>query len=128
MKQKKLSLSKAKAKAWKAFSLWVRTNGNTKEIVECITCGREKSYKKLQAGHFIAGRHNAILFDERGVHPQCYACNVVLGGNGVKYYKWMLEHYGQKVIDELEALDNTTVIYTIEDYQKIEEKYKSLTI
>jgi len=126
---KKPSLSKAKAAAWKAFSFWVRTKDmDSQGFVSCITCGRRNHYKKMQSGHFIPGRHNGVLFDERGVHVQDYSCNVILGGNGPKYYKWMLEHYGQKVIDELEVLDNTTVIYTVEDYQKIEEKYKSLTI
>lgn len=124
---KKMSLSKAKARAWKAFSLYIRTAGGKLDTVSCITCGRINSYKKMQAGHFVPGRHNAVLFDERGVHPQCYTCNVVLGGNGVKYYKWMLQNYGQKVIDDLERLDNTTVKYSVQDLLDIEKKYQDLT-
>jgi DNA repair exonuclease SbcCD ATPase subunit len=45
------------------------------------------------------------LFDERNCHAQCYGCNVMKKGNMVKYYKFMLKQYGQKVIDELEELD-----------------------
>ena len=125
-KIKKPSLAKAKKKAWDTFSLYVRTRKNIGGFTTCITCGRLKSYKKLQAGHFIPGRHNAILFDERGVHPQCYTCNVVLGGNGPKYYEWMLKNYGLAIIKELEALDTTTVIYTVQDFMDIEKKYKEL--
>lgn len=120
---KKISKSKAKARAWKAFSLYIRLRDAKGENVTCVTCLRVNHYKKMQAGHFIPGRHNAVLFEERGVHPQCYACNIVLGGNGVKYYKFMLAKYGQKIIDELEALDNTTVSYTVSDLLEIETVY-----
>jgi len=81
-KNGKSSMSKAKRKAWSAFSLYIRIsasdiNGNAK----CVTCGAVKSYKDLQAGHFIPGRRNAVLFSEEGVHPQCYHCNIGLNGN-----------------------------------------------
>lgn len=105
-KPKKVSLSKLKKETWDMFSKWVRLSMASPDgNVECVTCGRIKNYKEMQAGHFIPGRHGTVLFDERNVHPQCYTCNVVLGGNGPKYYKYMLKRYGQKVIDELENED-----------------------
>jgi hypothetical protein len=124
---KKPSLAKTKKKAWDAFSLWVRTADAKGEMNKCITCERLFHYKKLYAGHFIPGRHNAILFDERGVHPQCYYCNIIMGSNPIKYYKYMLKHYGQEVIDELDKLSTTTVKYTVSDYLELEKYYKELT-
>ena len=35
----------------------------------------------MQAGHAIGGRHNAVLWDESIIRPQCYRCNVPLRGN-----------------------------------------------
>jgi hypothetical protein len=121
---RKISLSKAKDRAWKAFSLWVRKRGAIGNVNTCITCGRVKPIEKLQASHFIPGRHNSILFDERGCWASCYTCNVVLGSNPVKYYRFMLKMKGQKVIDELDKLSEETKKYTVNDYLEIEEKYK----
>jgi len=96
-----------KSDLWKLVSLFVRKSAaNEWGMVACVTCGRVKHYKKMQAGHFIPGRHNAILFDLRGIHPQCYGCNIVLGGNARKYEVWMKENYGIKVIKELDRLDD----------------------
>ena len=71
----------------------------------------------MQAGHFIDGHMNAIMFDLRGIHPQCFACNCMKHGNKVEYYKFMLEEYGQEVIDELRAKAKTAVKITVSDYE-----------
>ena len=51
-------------------------------------------------------------------------CNVMKNGNMVKYYKFMLKKYGQKVIDELDRLATKSVKYSVSDYLEIESKYK----
>jgi hypothetical protein len=66
-------LSTVKKKAWAAFSEYVRTRDCLRttgcaSFGLCITCGKRNHFKLLQAGHFIAGRHNAVLFSEKGVH------------------------------------------------------------
>lgn len=121
----KITLSKAKKKAWDAFSLWVRLSAADEYgYVKCVTCGLRKHYKEQQAGHFIPGRSNAVLFSEDGVHPQCYGCNIGKGGNWPAYYEYMLTMYGQEIIDELLIQRNQIVKYSTVDYQKIEAKYK----
>ena len=119
-----ITKSKAKKRAWKIFSLYIRTKGSIKDTNQCVTCERTKLIKELQAGHFIPGRHNAVLFDERNCWPQCYACNVVLGGNGPKFYKFMLGIFGQRAIDKLEELDRTNRQIKTNEFLEIEEKYK----
>ena len=128
---KKLSLSKEKQKAWKAFSLWVRLSAaDYHGFVRCITCGCVKHYKEMQSGHFIPGRLNAVLFSEEGVHPQCYQCNVGKNGNWPSYYEWMKGMYGLEVIDQLIYEARQPKKYTVEDYQNIyidySERIKSL--
>lgn len=129
MKIKEPSLKKSKAKAWKAFSLYIRTRGSRDGMNKCITCGRVYPIKQiggLQAGHFIQGRHVSILFDERNCHPQCYGCNVMKRGNMVEYYEFMLKTYGQGVINELKRLDRQVKIMKPFMYDEIAEKYKVL--
>jgi hypothetical protein len=122
-----MTKSKAKKLAWNAFARWVRNRGAKGAYNQCITCDRTYATSGrgvIQAGHFVPGRNNSILFDERNCFPQCYGCNVKKKGNMVRYYKWMLEHYGQEVIDELERASHQTVVFSVSDYLEIEQKYK----
>jgi len=117
-----------KKKTWDAFSVSIRQRGmDDYGFNRCITCGVRKHWKELQAGHFIPGRHNAILFEERGVHPQCYHCNVGLKGNPRKYDAFMRKTYGAKVIKELERLDTTERKFTPQELIDLRAKYEALT-
>jgi hypothetical protein len=106
---------KAKQAAWDAFSKYIRNRDK-----KCVTCPRGEAQ---QAGHFIDGRHNAVLFSERGVHGQCYHCNVGLKGNKLEYWLFMEKTYGRKVIDELMAESKITVQYKTHDFERIEQEY-----
>lgn len=120
MVKKSLAYYKNKV-LWTLFSKYIRLKYSTNGLVRCITCGTWKYVKEMQAGHFIPGRHNSILFDERNVHPQCYHCNIGLKGNSIEYYAFMQKRYGQEVIDELRALDRKSVnIKDMEIMEKIE--------
>lgn len=124
-KKKKLTTGQLKKRAWKEFSIFIRTRGadcNGDNV--CITCNERIAWIALQAGHFIRGRLNANLFDERGCHPQCYACNIHRQGNVVYYFKFMRKIYGEAVIDELLAQNNKTHKWLPGELQSIWEKYK----
>src|SRR3990167_8413376 len=119
-----------KKQLWKIFSLYIRTRDailTTKTLTEaiCITCDKRYPIKNLHAGHFIPGRHNSILFDERGVHAQCGVCNLWLKGNTVKYYEKMKVMYGQDVIDELEKLDEPKRQYKSFELLEMIDIYKA---
>lgn len=128
----KSSVSKSKKKAWTEFSRFIRTRdclkttGST-ESGRCCTCGKLYPFSRLQAGHFVPGRRNAGLFDERGVHAQCYACNVGLHGNWPKYLRFMEAEYGQDVIDELIDLRHVTLKFTAEDLDERAREYRERT-
>lgn len=126
-KKKKVKVSTLKNKLWVEFSKYIRTRGaNADGMNHCVTCWAIKPWKELQAGHFIAGRLNSNLFDERGCHPQCSLCNVVKSGNGPMYYKFMLKTYGQDVIDELLAQNTQTRKWLPGELESLLEKYSSL--
>lgn len=130
---KRTDRQKAKDRAWEAFSIYIRTRdclrftGDPEEGM-CITCKRFYPFKKLQAGHFISGRGNAVLFDERLVYSQCVGCNgnppYGKGGNYVEYFRFMLDEVGLEKIDEFRQLKNTTKQYKTHDFEQIELLYK----
>jgi len=126
-KKKRLTTGQLKKRTWKEFSIFIRTRGADAEgFVCCATCGVKKHWKEIQAGHFIAGRLNSNLFDERGVHPQCGLCNVVKKGNGPKYYQFMESTYGKEVIDELMRQNDQTHKWLPGELESIWHKYRDL--
>ena len=121
-----MSVLKARKKAWGAMSRYIRIKySDSNGYCSCVTCGLTKHYKEMQAGHFIPqAQGNAVRFCEENVHPQCYRCNINLGGNIVEYYEYMREMYGEEKILELRQLSKTTVKYTVKDLQEIEAYYR----
>jgi hypothetical protein len=120
------SVSFWKGKVWKVFSIFIRRSEcDKKGYGRCVTCGTKYFWKKLQAGHFNPGRHNAILFDVRGVHIQCFRCNIWLSGNPREYEAYMKKRYGQKIIDELDQLSKTKREFTVSELQEKYEYYKN---
>ena len=86
--------------------------------VKCCTCSRIVIYNKnCDAGHFIPksrGGLSGVYFDERNIHAQCKDCNGFHQGRQAEYKEFMLEKYGQRVVDELEFLDrNNSYRYRI---------------
>lgn len=130
--KKPATKTSAKKKAWDVFSKYIRLRDalltmHNKIQARCISC--QKPYpafgrKCLQAGHFLPGRRNSVLFHEDLVHAQCYNCNVNLGGNWVAYERVMIALYGQKKVDEFKKLVPMTIDMTIQDYQDIEAKFR----
>lgn len=100
---KELTLTGMRAKLWPVFSRYIRMRDcleatGTITHGKCCTCGRSYSISKLQAGHFIPGRVDSILFEPTCVHSQCYRCNVLRQGEWVKYFRFMNREYGLEYI------------------------------
>lgn len=126
-KKKRITTGQLKKKVWTEFSIFIRTRrANADGMTKCCTCPSVKHWKEMQAGHFLRGRLNANLFDERGTNEQCYACNVGRDGNVVEYYEWMLEHHGKEVIDELRRKNVVTHKWGPDELADLLAKYKGL--
>lgn len=129
---KKTPRAKAKEKAWKSFSIYIRTRdclrfkGNVYEGL-CVTCWREYPFKELQAGHFIDGRGDAVLFDERLVYSQCYGCNVGKKGHYVEYFVFMEREWGREKIDEFRALKHETRNFKEHHFLELKEEFDRKT-
>lgn len=117
---------KLKDQVWEIFSKYIRFKyANENGFAECVTCKRTLHWKVLQAGHFIDGRHNAILFDERNVHPQCVYCNIYnKAGHKVQYTLFIIDKYGRETVEELERLNKTERKFYKFELQEMLESYK----
>ena len=131
---KKQGVAYWKKKLWTVFSEYtrvrdaLRTTGGIEKL-RCCSCG--KLYPAFgigcaQAGHFIPGRHNAVLFDPMGVHGQCYNCNVTLKGNWVGYLDFMHKNYGRPATDDLIAKSKLVVHFTPDELVEWLNLYKAL--
>jgi hypothetical protein len=131
-KKSKSPLTKAKEKAWDEFSRFIRTRdcikygGSLTEGI-CVTCNTPYPFKKLQAGHFIAGRTNAILLDEDLCHTQCYGCNMGRSGAHVEYFVWMEKTYGREVIDIFRRRKSETLKMNEQDWLDQKTYWKKRT-
>lgn len=128
--------SRAKKAAWKAFSTYIRTRDCIRFTGDptqgkCVTCNRSYPFKQLQAGHFIQGRGNSVLFDDRLVYTQCVGCNgnppMGKGGNYVEYFVFMEKEWGREAIDAFRELKNETIKYSVVELQELEQEFKNLT-
>jgi hypothetical protein len=119
-------LKTLKNRAWKLMSEWVRRrDADEGGTTRCVTCRAPIFWKEAQAGHFVGGRTNAVLFHPDLVHVQCVACNVFRGGNYAAYTLFMLDLYGREKVEEFLSLKHKTVKLTRTDLEEIIEKYKT---
>jgi len=127
-KKKEWTITKWKDWLWTKFSQYIRLRDCLKTTGSpdyglCVTCRRKYPRGKLQAGHFVPGRTDAILFDEDCTHAQCYRCNCKLQGDWPRYYRWMQKEYGQEKIEQLIDRRDEEVEMTIEWIQEAYEYY-----
>jgi len=123
--KKKPSLSSLKKKCWKLFSEWVRRKDADAGGTEyCFTCEKPFYWKSLQAGHGIPGRHNAVLFDEEIVKPQCPTCNIWKRGMHHVFATKLIQTHGmdwwEKKLDGARAV----VKLTRTDIEEMIQTYK----
>lgn len=127
--QKAKSISKLKKDVWDIFSKYIRARDCLRttgcaSFGLCITCGKRYHFKLLQAGHFVAGRHNNNLFSEEGTHAQCYNCNINLKGNTLEYRRQIIKLYGEGADERLEAEARKIRKFTRFDLESIKQLYQ----
>lgn len=126
---RKKTVASLKKQVWELFSRYIRLRDclfttRTKERGRCVTCEFELPIKDLQAGHFIPGRTNAVLFDEECVHAQCKTCNILKGGNILVYRRKILDLYGDGYDEVLEKRAHEVKKFTIEELENLKTEYK----
>ena len=126
MPKAKPTLKSLKNRAWKTFSEWVRRrDADEGGTVHCVTCRKPIYWKEAHAGHFVAGRTNAVLLHPDIVWPQCVVCNLFLGGNYSAYTLFMLDKYGREKVEEFLSLRHQVKKMTRADWEAEIETYKA---
>lgn len=103
------------------FSQYIRLRYSKNEIAECVTCGKQDHWKKLQAGHFISRKHYATRWDEDNVQVQCVSCNVYRYGEQYLFSKYL----GETLSDELIAKSRLIVKFSDVELLEMIEHYKN---
>lgn len=83
-----------------------------------------KPYEQADAGHFINRRFMATRWREDNVHAQCRYCNRFSEGAGSGYALFILRKYGEKKLEYLDAIKNTTVKWTDSELELLIKEYK----
>ncbi len=130
--KKRKTLSALKTETWHEFSIYIRTRDclrttGSPDYGECFTCDETKEFAKLDAGHFIPGRHSANLFSERGVQAQCKTCNGFHGGRPLEYRRQIIKRYGEGVDEELEEIASQVKQFSRQELIDLKEYYKDKT-
>lgn len=129
---KSITKTKAKKQAWEAFSLYMRTLWTNKgnSPVECYTCGahcflKERPGKRVTVGHWYEGHADITYVNEVYVRPQCYRCNMMLGGNQGEFRDKIRAELGNEEVDRLifEAKNGHSDL-TANDYLQKKAFYK----
>jgi hypothetical protein len=66
-----------------------------------------------------------LKYDLRNLRPQCYNCNINLGGNGAVFMQKMIIREGQEYVDQI-FRDSNLIIKAYDHYELLLEKYKLL--
>ena len=110
-------------RAWTLFSKMIRLENSKDGYCVCVTCGKRKPIKEIDAGHWLSRRYLSTKFDERNVHPQCARCNRFLNSE-LEYYEYMRKTYGEDVMDMLRCKAKRLTKLTAQDYEDMIKEYK----
>jgi hypothetical protein len=115
-------ISLIQRKLWDECKRIIRENyGNT-----CYTCGAKGlAGSNWHTGHLYpkASLGAYLKYDLRVLRPQCYHCNINLGGNGAIYYRKMESEFGREYMDNLEK-DKLVLVKAYDHYLLLLEEYK----
>lgn len=124
-KPKVVKIGPIKKKAWTIFSRYVRLRASDQNgLACCFTCEIWSPWEFLEGGHFIPGRGNRVLYDERQVHPQCHHCNCTLHGNWPVYLVKMTDLHGPKIVSEMILTAKVSLQMKAYEHQEIHDRYQ----
>lgn len=126
---KKVTKTKAKKRAYEAFSIYLRTLWTLPGFVPCYTCGKHLVLKgrpgeRVMVGHWVEGHRTATYINEEYVRPQCYYCNVMLGGMQGTFRDNIRKELGNDKVDQLLIDSKKTVEISASEYMQKAAYYK----
>lgn len=119
-------LPKLKAKLVEVFHEYIRLRDSLPNgTFKCINCGKIKSTKNLQAGHFHKSElFPGVRFDEHNVNGECDFCNWQDGG-GPGYARNLQKKIGADAMLMLEIKKGNVPHYGRFEYNALIGEYKN---
>ncbi len=125
-KKSKVPISRLQRKIWELCKNIIRQRyGNT-----CYTCFRTGlSGGNWQTGHMWAKASVGayLKYDLRILRPQCYHCNINLGGQGAVFYVQMLKEIGEEKMAQLQK-DRQVSVKAYDHYLKLLNEYQEILL
>lgn len=90
----------------------------------CFTCGVQKPWKEMEAGHFIHRDH--LDFNFVNINCQCARCNKFLSGNLDVYAEKLITKYGLDEFMKLSALRHSVAPWRIIYLEEVIANLKDL--
>jgi hypothetical protein len=110
------------------FSQYIRLRYSKNEISECVTCGKQDHWKKLQAGHFVSRKHYATRWDEDNVQVQCSGCNVFRYGEQYLFSKYLGVDLSEELLMKSRKIQKFTDSELLDMIELYNEKVNNLLI
>ena len=110
------------------FSQYIRLRYSKNEISECVTCGKQDHWKKLQAGHFVSRKHYATRWDEDNVQVQCSGCNVFRYGEQYLFSKYLGTDLSEQLLIKSRKVQKFSDNELLEMIELYTEKVNNLLI
>jgi hypothetical protein len=105
-KAKVKTAAKLKKELWPIFSLHQKlVFSEDGEWCQCYTCDKpiQIGTTNCQGGHCLPkGAFKNLYFDERAVRPQCYYCNINLGGQHYHFCQKLKLEIGLESFEDME--------------------------
>lgn len=114
----------AKNKLDEVFSKFIRNRDCQDDWFTCISCGKIKSIKQADAGHYYGRAILAVRWDEKNVNAQCRHCNRFQDGNKQGYTIGLIKKYGPDIIDLLAAKSQAKAKYSAFELQLLIKEYE----
>jgi hypothetical protein len=111
-------------------NLWILCKSIIRKLYgnTCYTCGAKGlAGSNWHTGHLWAKASLGayLKYDLRVLRPQCYRCNIIMGGLGAEFYRRMFIIEGQEYMEKLVA-DRRKTVKAYIHYQKLLLNYQSM--
>jgi len=115
--------SKLVKKLDKVFSIFIRTRYvDSSGYGNCITCGANRLWKEVDAGHFVGRSAMSVRWNEFNVQFQCKRCNM-RSGEQYLYSKALDSRYGEGTSETLFVLGKQTQKFGVIELQSMIDYY-----
>lgn len=113
-KRPKSDFEKLRDRLDRKLSIYIRARDG-----RCMVCG---SQENLQNGHYISRAYFMVRWDDRNCNCQCASCNRIHEKDPEPYRQFMVDKYGDEVIQTLSQLAHSGQKLSHSDLHEIEKE------